>query len=124
MAVTAAAPAVFPAVVNEDGSINLDTAPAPSGSVITFYATGAGLTTPTSVEGIPAEAPYPQPRQAVTVTVAGASAELLFAASAPGMVGILQVNARIPAGLAAVGQQTLTLSVGGTTSPDTPIWLK
>ena len=124
LAVAVATPAVFPAVVNQDGSINLDTAAAPRGSVITFYATGAGLTTPTSVEGIPAEAPYPQPRQPVSVTVAGAPAGILFAASAPGLVGVLQVNARIPAGLAAVGQQTLTLSVGGTASPDTAIWLK
>jgi uncharacterized protein (TIGR03437 family) len=124
LAIAIAAPAVFPAVVNQDGSINQDISPAPCGGVITFYATGAGLTTPTSVEGVPAEAPYAQPRQSVSVTVAGAPAEILFAASAPGMVGVLQVNARVPAGLSAVGQQTLTLSVGGTASPDMSIWLK
>jgi uncharacterized protein (TIGR03437 family) len=38
-------------------------------------------------------------------------------------VGVLQVNARVPAALSAVGQQTLTLSVGGTASPDMAIWL-
>jgi uncharacterized protein (TIGR03437 family) len=123
LAIAIAAPAVFPAVVNQDGSINQDTSPAPRGGVITFYATGAGLTSPTSVEGVPAEAPYAQPRQSVSVTVAGAPAEILFAASAPGMVGVLQVNARVPAGLSAVGQQTLTLSVGGAASPDMSIWL-
>jgi len=34
------------------------------------------------------------------------------------------VNARIPASLADVGQQTLVLQVGGAVSPEIPIWLK
>ena len=124
VAVTAAAPAIFPAVVNQDGSLNLDTAPAQRGSIITFYATGDGLTFPASVEGIPASAPYPYPLLPVSIAVAGSAAELLFAASAPGLVGILQVNARIPPSLTATGQQTLTLQVGDAVSPDIPIWLQ
>jgi uncharacterized protein (TIGR03437 family) len=39
-------------------------------------------------------------------------------------VGILQVNAVVPASLAAVGQQTLALQVGDAVSTAIPIWLQ
>jgi uncharacterized protein (TIGR03437 family) len=124
IAVAAAVPAIFPAVVNQDGSINLASAPAARGTIVTFYATGAGLTNPISVEGIPASAPYPQPVLPVSVSVAGVGAQVLFAASAPGLVGILQVNAVVPASLTAVGQQTLALQVGDAVSAAIPVWLQ
>jgi uncharacterized protein (TIGR03437 family) len=122
--VAATAPAIFAAVLNGDGSLNTESAPAPAGSTITFYATGVGLTDPTSVEGVPAQAPYPQPRQPVAVTIAGSAVKVPFAAAAPGMVGILQVNVVVPDGLPNAGQQNLVLQVGDTAAPAVPIWLE
>jgi uncharacterized protein (TIGR03437 family) len=52
----------------------------------------------------------------VALTVGGASAEVLFAGLAPGLVGVYQVNWRVPIG-ARTGEQDAMLSVGGVSSP-------
>ena len=61
LAVAIAAPAVFPVVVNLDGSLNSQTAPTTLGSIVTFFATGEGLTNGPNVSGQAAAAPYPAP---------------------------------------------------------------
>ncbi len=98
LAVVAAAPALFPVAVNLDGSPNSATNPTALGSILTFYATGEGLTNGPNVSGQAAVAPYPSPLLTVTLTVAGFPAQILYAGSAPGEVGLMQVNARVPAG--------------------------
>ena len=85
--VAAAAPAIFPVIVNQDGWINSASAPAARGDIVVFYATGEGFMNIGNVTGQPAAAPYPQPRLPVQVTVAGIDAEILYAGSAPGFVG-------------------------------------
>jgi uncharacterized protein (TIGR03437 family) len=122
--VVAASPALLPLAVNQDGSLNGETAPALRGTVLTFYATGEGLTDGPNITGKAAEAPYPRPRLPVTLAVAGVAAELLFAGSAPGMVGVMQINARIPGGFVAPGQAVVELSVGSAAASAITIWLK
>jgi uncharacterized protein (TIGR03437 family) len=101
------------AVVNEDGSTNSASSPAPPGSVIVFWATGAGQTDPPGQDGWIVERSLPKPRLPVSVTIGGEAAEVLYAAAAPSMVsGVLQVNARVPAGVAA-GKAEIRLTVGG-----------
>jgi uncharacterized protein (TIGR03437 family) len=119
-----AAPAVFPVVVNPDGSTNSAIAPAALGSILTFYGTGEGLTDGPNVSGQAAADPYPRPRLPVTLTVAGFPAEILYAGSAPGTVGLLQVNARLPAGFIPTGQAVAELAVGSAVAPHFTIWLK
>jgi uncharacterized protein (TIGR03437 family) len=86
--------------VNQNGSINSPTSPAPVGSIITLYVTGEGQTTPSGVDGKPASAPLPKPILPVSVTLAGQNAPVMYAGGAPGQVaGIMQVNAQIPASL-------------------------
>jgi uncharacterized protein (TIGR03437 family) len=121
--VTAAAPAIFPVIVNQDGWINSPRAPAARGEIVVFYATGEGLTDTGGVTGQPAAAPYPQPRLPVTVTVGGVDAGILYAGSAPGFVGVMQVNIRVPGGVAP-GQMALKLSVGGFASPAVTVWVE
>ncbi len=115
--VAAAAPALFPAP-------NVQGNPAPRGSVVVFYATGEGLTTGADIAGEATAAPYPQPLSPVTLTIAGVTAELLYAGSAPGTAGVLQVNAVIPGGFVQPGPAMVQLRVGNAVSPPLTIWLQ
>ncbi len=124
LAVVSAAPALFPVVANPDGSPNSATDPAALGSILTFYATGEGLTNGSNVSGQAAVAPYPSPVLPVTLTVAGFPAQILYAGSAPGAVGLLQVNARVPAAFIPTGALAAELAVGSAVAPDLTIWLK
>ena len=88
------------AVVNQSGSINSPTSPAPVGSMISLYVTGEGQTTPSGVDGKPASAPLPKPVLPVAVTMAGQNALVTYAGGAPGLVaGLMQVNVQIPLSL-------------------------
>jgi len=122
--VVATAPGIFGTAVNQDGSYNSATNPAPRGTFLTFYATGEGLTNGPNIAGEPAANPYPQPILPVTVTVSGVTAGVAWAGSAPGLVGLLQVNIRVPGGYVPSGAATLELTVGMAVSPDVVIWLQ
>jgi uncharacterized protein (TIGR03437 family) len=111
-------------VANPDGSPNSAIAPTTLGSILTFYATGEGLTNGPNVSGQAAAAPYPSPLLPVTLTVAGFPAQILYAGSAPGAVGLLQVNARVPAAFIPTGPVAAELAVGSAVAPDLTIWLK
>jgi uncharacterized protein (TIGR03437 family) len=117
LAVAPAAPALFPSLNTQDN-------PASRGRVVVFYATGEGLTNGPNVSGSAALAPYPQPLLPVTLTVAGIAAQLLYAGSAPGTAGVLQVNAVIPGGFVQPGPAVVQLSVGSAASPPLTIWLQ
>jgi uncharacterized protein (TIGR03437 family) len=122
--VAVAIPALLPVIVNQDGSPNSDSAPAPPGSVLTLYATGEGLTDGANVAGQPAAIPLARPLLPVAVTIAGIPVDVLFAGSAPGLVGMMQVNARVPGGFLAPGRTEVALTVGGTAAPAVSVWLK
>jgi uncharacterized protein (TIGR03437 family) len=117
-----AAPAVFPTVLNPDGSLNAALNPASQGGILTFFATGEGITTGANVTGQPASAPYAQPVLPVTLTIGGAAAALLYAGEAPGLVGMLQVDAVVPAGIAP-GPTNAILSVGANPAPAVAVWV-
>ncbi len=70
VAVASSAPGLFTldstgkgqaAAVNSNGSINAASNPAPIGSILSFYATGEGQTTPSGVDGKPGTTPLPRP---------------------------------------------------------------
>jgi uncharacterized protein (TIGR03437 family) len=60
----------------------------------------------------------------VTVTVSGVTAQVAWAGSAPGLVGLLQVNLRVPGGYVPSGAVPLELTVGAAVSPVMTIWVK
>jgi uncharacterized protein (TIGR03437 family) len=107
--VAEAAPAIFTGA----GGI---AATASAGGIATIYATGEGQTAPAGIDGKLAEAPYAAPVLAPAVFVGGIKAEILFAASAPGFAGLMQVNFRIPETCPA-GNQALELRIGEARSP-------
>jgi uncharacterized protein (TIGR03437 family) len=102
-------------VVNQDGTINSPANPAAAGSVVVFYATGAGQTNPAGVDGTLAAVPLPAPAGKVSVAIGGTNASVLYAGAAPGLVaGLLQVNVRIPSSLPSPA--ALLLNIAGASS--------
>lgn len=90
LTIVPSAPGIFtgpggtgPAVAaNQDGTINSNSYPAAQGSVVTLYATGLG-------------------QGAVSLSIGGANAAVLYAGDAPGFIGVYQINAQIPTGIAS-----------------------
>ncbi len=121
--VTAAAlvhPAIFTAdgsgigqaaALNQDGSFNGRANPARGGEIITFFATGLGAANSTVVDGQLAEPPLPAPSRLVRVSFGGVETQVLYAGAAPGQVmGLWQINARIPTGLE--GDVQVSVAIG------------
>ena len=124
-----AAPALFSAdgtggkggaIINQDGNKNSFGDPAPRGSVIIMWATGAGQTNPGGNDGqIALSGSLPTPQLPVTVSIDNVPAQVLYAGAAPGMVqGVIQLNVRVPSG-ASTGQVPIVVSVGSYSSPNT-----
>lgn len=123
--VAASSPAIFTiaadglgpgAVLNQDNSINSASKPAARGSAIQIYATGGGQTSPASYTGAVAggAAGLTLP---VTVTIGGASAQVLCAGSAPGEIdGVVQINAIVPTGIVTGGSVPVVVTIGGAAS--------
>lgn len=92
--VAPASPGMFPVAVNEDGSLNTPSQPAPIGSVVTLYATGEGKSLPLSL------------------TIAGEPAVIV---SASGAGGVLVISARVPESCPP-GNQPVVLTAGAASS--------
>ena len=81
-----------------------------------LYATGEGQTIPAGIDGKPSEAPFPEPLFSLSLTIGGLPAEILFAGSAPGFVGLLQINARVPLGVTPGDAIAVSLTIGNASS--------
>ncbi len=112
------------AIVNEDGTLNGPSNPAPQGSVIIFYATGAGRMSPAGVDGRVAQT-VSSLFQTAFVQIGGQRAELFYAGNAPGIVeGVIQVNTKISQGLTE-GVNEVRFEVGGNFSPvGVTLWVR
>jgi uncharacterized protein (TIGR03437 family) len=117
------APGLFPQVLNQDGSANAASNPAPPGSTVVLYGTGEGLRNAGNIAGLPAAAPYANPVQPVVLTIGGAMASIAFSGAAPGQVGVVQVNAVVPGNLPS-GQNAVVLGVGTASSPAVAVWVQ
>jgi uncharacterized protein (TIGR03437 family) len=100
------------AALNQDYSYNNAKTPAAAGSIVSFYGTGVGAMAPVPADGSITAAPLPSLELPVTVTIGGVEAEVLYAGAAPSLpAGIVQINARVPDGVAA-GDAPVVVSVG------------
>jgi uncharacterized protein (TIGR03437 family) len=104
--------------LNGDGSINgTDKAAAP-GTVIAIYATGLGPFNPPIPQGAAAPAsPLSTATLAISATIGGRSADVPYAGSAPGLVGVYQVNILVPL-VTPSGANAIVLTAGGNASQD------
>jgi uncharacterized protein (TIGR03437 family) len=128
--VTAAVPGIFTAnaqgfgqgaiLNNSDYSLNTTSNPVPRGCptcYVDIYLTGAGATTPTSVDGLlvttqplPVLAPG-----AVTVTMGGVPCpNIAYAGAAPDLIsGLTQVTVQVPQGVTPGPSVPLVVTIGG-----------
>ena len=97
--------------------------PAARGTIVVLYATGEGQRNPAGVTGVPAPA-YDPPALPVTVTVGGSQASLPYAASAPGYVGLMQIDLIVPQNAPAGPAVPVTLAIGTIQSPSVTIAVK
>lgn len=93
-----------------------DQNPAGAGEVVLIYLTGLGATNPPVADGV--LAPTAPSVVRPSVTIGGQSARVDYAGTAPGFAGLYQINAAVPAGLAAgihslivSGANTVTIAV-------------
>jgi uncharacterized protein (TIGR03437 family) len=124
MPVAAAVPGIFTldgsghgqaAVLNQDGTSNSISNPAARGSIITFFACGAGLMTPAVADGTisPLTLPLPAPVLPVSVAIRGATSMVEYAGAAPGYVsGLLQINVQVPTSIDFGNLVPLMLNLG------------
>jgi uncharacterized protein (TIGR03437 family) len=111
--VSGAAPGIF---VDQNGAPVPNTSAA-RGQVITLYITGFGAVSPAIATGsAPAPgtaiAALPKPQQEVTLQVAGIDATVQFIGIPWGLVGAVQINYQVPAGV-PLGNQSVVVNVGG-----------
>ena len=98
--------------VTERGELNSGANPVDRGSIIVLYATGEGVREP--LPGGDARQPQLwRPVLPLELDIGGLPAEVLYAGSAPGLPGVLQINARVPGGFLPAGEATVKLTVGG-----------
>lgn len=102
-------------ILNPDNTVNSAQNPVAAGGFVVVFATGAGTVVGGAVDGALAPGAANQ-TLAVTATVGGVNAPILYAGPAPGEVnGVLQVDLTIPASVPS-GNQPLLIAVGGVPS--------
>lgn len=119
-------------VVNQDGTINSVKNPAPRGTIVAFFVTGEGQTTPGGTDGLIAVPPaLPAPVAPVTVEIGGRGATVLYAGAVPFVTaGLMQVNAQIAPdaslGVRGDGFTDLGVCVGtsGVCDKSHSVWIK
>jgi uncharacterized protein (TIGR03437 family) len=127
MPVATAVPAIFTyasgidqaVVINQDGTLNSVGNPATRGTIVTFYAEGAGLMMPAMADGslAPLAPPFPVPALPIGVTIRGANATVEYAGAAPGFIsGLLQINVQVPTSINFGSDVPLFLTVGAFSS--------
>jgi uncharacterized protein (TIGR03437 family) len=89
------------AAVNEDGTVNGPSNPAPRGSVVALYGTGLGLSDPACTDGARNSGGSPLRATEFVRAVAPVAMDVLFAGSAAQLIcGAQQINVRIPGSIA------------------------
>ena len=115
LAVAATAPGLFTAnssgkgqgaILNQDGTVNTAANPAAAGSIVQIFLTG-----------------LPPNGAPVTVKIHDYTVTPVYAAAAPGFIGLQQVNAEVPPTLQSITSD-LAICQGSTCSPNRPITIR
>jgi uncharacterized protein (TIGR03437 family) len=87
--------------------------PVVAAETVLIYCTGLGAVKSPPVDGAPGSGQMTVNKP--VVTIGGADARVDFSGLAPGFVGLYQINAVVPSGLAS-GDQAVIVTMGGTAS--------
>jgi len=100
--------------------------PAQAGGVISIFCTGLGATDPAVASGQPGPSiePLARAKTLPTVTIGGLPATVSFAGLAPGFAAVYQVNAQVPAGVAAGDALPVVITQSGASSNTATIAVK
>ena len=131
--VVSATPAVFAlgstgtgqgAILNQDLTINSPDNPATPGSFVMLYGTGFGMLDPQPADGQIADRAAAT-RLAVTASIGGIPADVTYAGAAPGLIaGVVQVNLRIPDGVASNLAAPVSLTIGQVTASNVTVAIR
>lgn len=100
--------------LNQDGTANSFENPVLRGDVLVLYGTGDGEMNSDNQDGKPAGATAF--RSPVSVTIGGTPVEVVWAGKAPGLVGLMQLNVRIPQGFPHAGILEILMAINGETT--------
>lgn len=107
-------------VIGSDGSQTLadPSQPAKPGDAVVIYCSGLGQVNPAVEDGAatPGDVLHPSTLPA-SVTIGGQPAQVFFAGLTPGLTGLYQINAIVPAGVTPDSNATVVASVGGFGGP-------
>ena len=107
LTLASASPGIFPnAILNQDNSVNAAANPAAAGSIVQVFLTG-----------------LPSSGAPITVKIHDYTVTPNFAATAPGFIGLQQVNAEVPATLQSITSD-LSICWGAVCSPTRPITIR
>jgi uncharacterized protein (TIGR03437 family) len=108
-------------IVNQDGTLNSASNPAPRGSIVAMFGTGFGAMNPPLGDGVIAPTsptPTSTPVAAVAVAVGGNIATIVYDGPAPGEIaGLMQVNFIVPAAASPGAAVMLQMQAEGNFSP-------
>jgi uncharacterized protein (TIGR03437 family) len=105
------------AILNQDFTLNSPSNPADRGSIVMLYGTGFGMLDPQPADGQVVNGTAAT-RLVVTGSIAGVPAQVMYAGAAPGLLaGVVQVNLRVPAGIAPTLAAPVALVIGRVAIP-------
>jgi uncharacterized protein (TIGR03437 family) len=108
-------------IVNQDGTLNSASNPAPRGSIVAMFATGFGVMNPGLGDGVivpKRPTPTNTPVAFVAVAVGGNVATIVYDGPAPGAIaGLMQVNFIVPPAATPGAAVPLQVQAGGNFSP-------
>ncbi len=112
--------------INQEGFRNSSSTPAAAGSIVTLYGSGLGELSPSGRTGQVAAPPFALHTSPVSILMGGASAEVLYAGAAPGLVGITQINVKVPSAFASGNSRAISVSllVGTRTVTGFRLWIR
>jgi uncharacterized protein (TIGR03437 family) len=129
-AVAVSAPSIFSVdgsgsgqavIVNQDGTLNSASNPAPRGSIVAMFGTGFGAMNPPLGDGVIAPTrptPTNTPVAGVAVELGGNAATIVYNGPAPGEIaGLMQVNFVVPSAASPGAAVMLQVQVGPNFSP-------
>ena len=97
------------------GGANSAQNPVPAGSSVVLFATGEGVRSPASVDGmIQSGLTISQPAQPISVQIARVNAPVLFVGAVPGGIpGLVEIGVLVPFGIPSNTATPVTLTIGG-----------
>ena len=99
--------------------------PATAGDTLVIYCAGLGDVNESVAPGAASPTSPPADTNAKpAVTVGGVPAPVAFSGLSPGLVGVYQINAVMPSGVAASDQASVVITIAGQTSPVATIAVK